>query len=292
MRRKPIHYFQRDWHIVSYKPFYLKGTEYLFRGPEPDLNKPYFSCVGAAQTFGCLCEDPYPNLLSEDIELPVLNLGFGGAGALFFENKELLNTINKGKFAVIQIMSGRNESNSLLNSRNGVVPLYRTADKKKLTPPDAYKWLLENHDLATVKKVVEETRESWVQSYKSLLSHITVPTILFWFSKRSPDYTETYDTSADLLGNFPHLVNRAMIQKVSPKANFFVECTMEEYSFRYINRFTGNPTSIVLEYFDGKRKTRSHEFYYPSPRMHKEASKMLLEPSKKALDMHQAATPA
>lgn len=60
----PLGYEQRDWEIVDYQQ-YSRTPGCSARGPAPRSMRQgqYFACVGAAQTFGCVCEDPYPALL-------------------------------------------------------------------------------------------------------------------------------------------------------------------------------------------------------------------------------------
>src|SRR5690606_20333234 len=78
-------YQARDYDIVDYRMYELPGTRLWFRGPMPDLEAGrYFTCIGAAQTFGCFCSQPFPDLLAQKLGLPSLNLGYGGAGPEFF----------------------------------------------------------------------------------------------------------------------------------------------------------------------------------------------------------------
>ncbi len=137
-------YQKRDWDIVDYQIYSLKDTDLSFRGPEPqklEENK-YFVCIGAAQTFGCFCQKPFPILLEKKLNLPVLNLGVGGAGPYFYlKEKSLISYINKARFAIIQIMSGRTESNSLFDSR-GSAYLTRRSDGTKVMADPAYEQLL------------------------------------------------------------------------------------------------------------------------------------------------------
>lgn len=48
-------YQQRDWEIVDYQEFCLDEVGLTLRGPRPPSLAPgdYFSCIGAAQTYGC-----------------------------------------------------------------------------------------------------------------------------------------------------------------------------------------------------------------------------------------------
>src|SRR6266404_462258 len=96
-------YQKRDWEIVDYQVYCLNGTDVWLRGPKPATLAPreYAVCLGAAQTYGCFCERPYPAILEERLGLPMLNLGFGGAGPLFFlREKGLLDWVNRARFVV------------------------------------------------------------------------------------------------------------------------------------------------------------------------------------------------
>src|SRR5687768_12640927 len=111
-------YQARDYEIVDYQMYELPGTGLWLRGPilEALSSGNYFTCVGAAQTFGCFCDAPYPQLLSQQLGIPALNLGYGGAGPQFFSSQNaLVDYINGGKFLVLQAMSGRSQSNSLFD---------------------------------------------------------------------------------------------------------------------------------------------------------------------------------
>src|SRR5206468_10970687 len=59
------HYELRDHEIVDYQYWELPGSGIQFRGPAVDFDdpSPYFTCIGAAQTFGCFVPEPYPGIL-------------------------------------------------------------------------------------------------------------------------------------------------------------------------------------------------------------------------------------
>ena len=129
-------YADPDWEVVDYQMYCLDSevidrqtnTVLLLRGPKPQNleSGEYFVCIGAAQTFGRFCERPYPTLLQERLGLQALNLGRRGAGPSFFskENDKLLGYINGARFAVIQVMAGRSEGNSLdVKEDNQVISL-------------------------------------------------------------------------------------------------------------------------------------------------------------------------
>lgn len=59
---------------LNYKISEFCGLQY--RSPQIDFNNPYICCVGNSFTFGRFVKNPYPAILSEMLDMQVLNLGF------------------------------------------------------------------------------------------------------------------------------------------------------------------------------------------------------------------------
>jgi hypothetical protein len=273
-------YQDRDYEIIDYELFQLPGTGFNIRGPAPETLEPgeYFTGMGAAQTFGCFTEQPYLALLADTLDLSALNLGFAGAGPRFFlQQPALLEYVNRGRFAILQVMSGRSEDNARFDT-GGREYLTRRADGERIGAEPAYRELLANESVSTVEAIVEETRENWVGSYSNLLEAIEVPTILFWFSKRPPDYKESYSGDIyEFFGEFPQLVNRSMVDRIKGLSDEYVECVSARgLPQRLISRFTGEPVSVRHRADLGGG---SQEFnpYYPSPEMQADAADALVE---------------
>lgn len=276
-------YAKADFEIVDYQIYCLDkeiinpstGKSLLLRGPQLQNLEPntYFVCIGAAQTFGRFCQKPFPTLLEEKLGLPVLNLGYGGATSSFFlkDNEKLLTYINNAKFAIIEVMSARRESNSLFIN-HGTETFTKVSDGTKIKCRDIYQELLERQDIKTVKKIVAETRNNFIKNYKNLLDNIAVPKILFWFSSRPPRYPEKYQTVNQLFGEFPHLVNQQTISKIRKDSDRYVECVSVRGKPHILkSRFTGQPTEVK----DLWVEVRTQDSYYPSPEMHIDAANAL-----------------
>jgi hypothetical protein len=266
-----------DGHIVDYEVFELPPL-YRVRGPKPPLDPgSFFVCVGAAQTFGRFCPRPYPTILSEELALPVLNLSAAGAGPLFFLRRpQLLEYVNRARFAIVQVMSARSEDNSYFESLHPGGMLRRRSDGAELLTWPAYKELLEAESEELVRQIVAETRANFVRYHRDLLTKIEVPTILFWFADRSPHYSENYSHVSKLFGSFPQLVDAATMAQIKPHADEYVECvTSRGMPQPLFDRLTGEPTTMqdVSEDFGGKKYTHNH--YYPSPEMHEDAASAL-----------------
>jgi len=291
-------YQARDYEVIDYHMYELPGTGLSFRGPPPALDGDYFACIGAAQTFGCFCESPYPSLLAERLGMPALNLGYGGAGPEFYASHEaLLSYLNSARFVVVQVMSGRSQSNSMFHA-GGLEYLTRRADGRRLSSDRAYRELLEGNQLwrrfplprvgrkvgkllalPRAHRVVNETRHAWIESYRSLLTRITVPKVLLWFSKRQPEYQERYASVSTLFGEFPHLVNARMVREVRELCDHYCECVSSRGSPQPLrSRFTGLPTTVnpADDRPDlAEARPWSHNRYYPSPEMHVDAADAL-----------------
>lgn len=296
-------YQARDRNIIDYQMASLGETQLWFRGQLPDFAAPYFSCLGAAQTFGCFCSTPFPSQLQTQLALPVLNLGYGGAGPEFYlRHPQLINYVNRGEFAIVQIMSGRSVSNTRFES-GGLEYLTRRADGRKFGAEAAYESILDMDyhwqrfppqlqrytrkitriwGAAQLKPLVVETRQRWIEDYQALLSRITVPKLLLWFSQRSPDYTERYSDIQAVFGAFPQLVNREMISAIRPSCDEYVECISQRgLPQPLFDRRTGEPTTVTPadDRADLGNEQWTHNHYYPSPEMHDDATAALLASS-------------
>lgn len=271
-----------DWWVADYQLYtppdlpreLLPGLPLRLRGPAPGELRPggYIACVGAAQTFGRFCNEPFPALLSKDLGIPTVNLGFGGAGPqLFPRHPELIRLMNESALVVLQVMSARNEDNSLFEG-GGSGSLKARSTGERTLAEWAYIGLLASGDQALVKTIVAETRETWIASYKRLLSLIEVPTLLLWLSIREPSYTENYSSVDDLFSDFPHLVNQEMVQAVRSDCDGYAECVSARgRPQRLRSRFTGKPTHVVIPGGDDM----TENIYYPTPEMHQDAAAVL-----------------
>ncbi|WP_200809783.1 DUF6473 family protein [Demequina sp. NBRC 110054] len=300
-------YQERDREVVDYEMYQEQDSGLWFRGPEPtELRQgEYIVCLGAAQTFGCFCDQPYPALLEDRLGLPVVNLGYGGAGPRFFlRHPELLPLINGAALVIVQVMSARSEDNSRFDS-GGLEYMTDRETGERISASQAYADLLAQHDdglqhlpsglrkvvrsvkgHSEVRAVLAETRANWVESYRELLAAITAPTRLLWFSKRSPGlhrsrralwWWQRYDDVNAMFGDYPQLVNRSMVAEIEPLAEGFVECTTRRGSpQRLVSRFTGEPVMVDF----GRDRPDLAEVlpvneYYPSPEMQIDAADAL-----------------
>ena len=273
-----VGYQERDAEIVDYRIASLHGVDVPVRGPLPASleDGDYFTCLGAAQTFGCLVERPFPSLVADALDIPALNLGLAGAGPRYFVRKPALAAYaNRGRFAIVQVMSARSEDNRRFAS--GGLELLTLPDGTRIGAEPAYRGLLERESEETVRAIVEETRANWIGSYASLFSMLTVPTVLLWFSTRGPGYVAGYSDVYSLFGAFPQLVDATMVGAIRKLAHHYVEVvTTRGRPQRLVSRITGQPTSITGRADLGARHLE-YNTYYPTPEMHEDASAAIIE---------------
>lgn len=290
-------YQQSDREMVDYQLWTLATNpiDFTLRGPQPRVLKPgeYFTSLGAAFTFGRFVSCPYPEQLSQALGLASLNLGFAGVGPSFFNNPHhegLLDWVNRSKFATILVFSGRSQASSRFSTADYSQEQY-VLESGRVVPADfAYQQLLENESPEAIAALIQETRDRYVEEFSRLLSKITVPKVLVWFSKRKPDYQESYQSLFKLFSSFPHLVNRPMIDQLRIQCDAYVEYSNQTgLPQPFVSRFTGEETTIIRqrEYQAGKiqliTSKLTHNHYYPSPEMHQGLTELLIPECQKFL---------
>ncbi|QNE05492.1 DUF6473 family protein [Croceicoccus marinus] len=301
-------YQARDYAVVDYHMYRDARTGLSFRGPEPSVDEGnYVTCPGAAQAFGCFCDDPFPDLLAERLDVPFVNLGYGGAGPAFFlRYPQLIEFANRGRAVILQVTSGRSESNSVYDS-GGLEYVTRRADGQRMSAQQAWAELLAAEPppaamprpLAKAwrmfvgpphaRKVLAETRANWIAHNRELMERINVPVVYLYFSRRAPAWHSTgrfawwwqrYDSENALFGDYPQLVNQRMLDATRGAADDYVHCHSRRGSPQPLtDRSTGQPARIDngADRKDLAAGTYSQNDYYPSPEMHLDAAD-LLEP--------------
>jgi len=274
-------YQHDDERIVDYELWRLPGTDLDLRGPKPaSMPADYFVALGAAQTFGRFVRMPYVNMLGEQLGMDFLNFGFSGAGpSYFFERPVLMDLINRSKFAIVQVMSGRSVSNSrfVVQANQGVVKPVGAGQKEPwIFAQNAYEDFLKRAPIEEIIRFRSEIKVRYVEETIHLLDQIKVPKILLYWSTRAPEYGDGLETIGRYWGAFPHFVNQEVIDEIRPHADRYVEVvTSRGMPQTLTDRKTGQP----FDFWD--KKAFSHltnlrqNAYYPSPEMHEDAAAAL-----------------
>lgn len=300
LRRVSQGYQNRDCAVVDYELWQAWPDGDFLRGPRPFELRPgsYVACVGAAQTFGCLVQKPWPALISERAGLPTLNLGVAGAGPRLFRQTRFRELLANARAVVFQVTSGRSADCSRF--RSGGRERLRLRDDRELGADAAWSEALHadlrdignpiarglmNRMLAAfarrdVKQLVDETRADWVAEFCALLDETKCKKALLWFSRRTPDYVARFHSLAAMFGDYPQLVDRRMVDAVRTHADAYVECVTSRGSPEAIlDRTTGLQTTVrPADAGTGEAPTVTwtHNAYYPSQAMHEDAANAAL----------------
>ena len=279
-------YARADYDAIDYQMWKFKNLYYHLRGPRPENleSGKYVVCLGAAQTFGRFTPNPYPRLLELSLGMPVLNLGFAGAGIDFFLNSPLMPVINNAALVVVQATSGRSLSNSVFDCPHGGGELLRRdsgENGKPVLALDAWRsWMAEIEEQnggrnekskQVILDLVNESRAIWVAKMTQLREAIRPQCVFFWFSKRNPEY-EIFFSGPDLLfGEFPQLIDEKCFKAADQIYDGTAICVSDRGSPQpLLNRFTNSPHVI-----DPAFKHPTSNVYYPSPEMHEDAASAL-----------------
>jgi Domain of unknown function (DUF6473)/Sulfotransferase family len=271
-----------DQKIIDYELWEVPGLPMPIRGPAFELNPgEYVAAIGAAQTFGRFTELPYCEDLAKRTGANFLNLGFSGAGPTFFTDRSvLMDLINKSRFTVIQVMSGRSVSNSsfaVQENQGIVVPRWGRTNQTPTFAENAYAEYLEKMSKADAIQLRTEIRLTYIDKMRELIRAIHVPKVLLYWSTRSPEYGDGLNSVHDYWGGFPHFVNQAVVDELSSEVDYCVEAITDEgLPQPLVYKDTGEPYEMWSADKFPNVPRRDANFYYPSPQMHKKAADLLL----------------
>jgi LPS sulfotransferase NodH len=272
-------YYQRlDAPHFDYRLVTQPGLPAKVRGPAVDLDRPFIACIGAAQTLGRFCRRPFPSMLAEALGMPVLNMAVGGSGPRHYRQPAYQSVLCRARLVIAQVLSARSASNSEWQTGDGGIlgRTRRSGAMERLEPVIERFLATESRDF--VAKLVAESRDDFTSDFQQLLEGLGVPSILFWFSERTPDHVDDFGSKAALMGAYPQLVNRAMVDAIRPFASDYVECVTSR----------GLPQRLWVadEAVEGTRRHPDgalYNHYYPSPEMHEDAFAALLPVCRRVL---------
>ena len=262
--------------IVDYQLFQLEGSSEWFRGPAFDLiDGEYITFIGAAQVFGTFCRYPFTHMIAERLPRQILNLGIGGAGPRrFLQDPVLMEGIGRGALTVIQVMSGRSAENSEYEALEGNSLIRRKGSEAPFQYAElVWRSLIAERPEREVRRLIDETREDWLAHMIELCRRIPTPKVLLWISHRRPEaYPDTLEGEVKAtMEVFPHFVDRALIDRLVPHVDRYVEAVTSRRSPQLLsNRRTGLPYTV-------QRDTGSFSWQmgYPSPEMHEDVANAL-----------------
>lgn len=257
--------------FMRYPMYQVEG--YPVRGPSPDPDKPYFSCLGAAQTFGRFVSHPYPEMLGNYLSMGAFNFGFAGVGPAFQGFKDLIDVINGGKFCVVQAMSGRSTGNSKFkcDGRNWGTIL-DTGDAG--VSQKFWEYALINYSSTLLTQLVQETRANWVRDTIALINSISVPVIFLVFRRGYNRKRINVRNFKTIFQRFPQIICDDQLETIRPMVHEYVDVVTNRGMPQQL------PAPIDNEYhvrqLGREPKREFYNNYYPSPEMHMDALNWLL----------------
>lgn len=182
----------------DYCSYVLGTSRRSFRGPEPDLDKPYLAFLGGSETFGRYVERPYPALLQDALGMTCANFGAINAGVdVFLRDPAVLVACRRAVLTVVAVTGAVNLSNrhySVHPRRNDrfvqaappLKQLYPEADFSDIHFTGHLVRSLRLHDPVRFLAVVEEMQTAWVARMRRLLEEIDGRVILLWTAPVPP----------------------------------------------------------------------------------------------------------
>jgi hypothetical protein len=202
------------------------GSSLKFRAPGGDPTCAHVLCLGGTETFGRFVEDPYPDLLSDLIESPVINMGVAGGGLdVVLNDAAIAMASERATAIVLQIPGAQNLSNRLYtvhprrNDRflkaSGILrTIYRDVDFTEFH--------FTRHMLDHLRRLSEdrfdivrnELRVAWMARMQRVLSEARVPVHLLWLACRPPQAGDPEDA----LGEDPLFVTQDLVDAAARQA--------------------------------------------------------------------------
>lgn len=267
-------YQSNDGHFIDYGYKLCPEVGEFVRAPLPDFKKPFFACLGAAQTLGRFVKDTYPELLAKELGLQSLNLGRGGVGPEYYlQRPALLETVNKAEFVVLQVMSGRSVSNSIFKDKGGLNHFTSSLFEGRQLSGKLWKEIYETSSSEYFQSVLAEQRGIWLDKMQALIRAIKKPVILLYYSHFKPPEKLVFN-NFDQLWKFPQLIDKTLIEVLKKDVAVYFEYYSNLGMPQKLLSDNGASASVKMGIKD---KNTNLNKYYPSPEMNADLAIKLAE---------------
>ncbi len=216
---------------LDYFPCNYGKSRLLFRGPRRSLDRPYIAFLGGTETYGKYVPDPFPDLVEDEIGFASVNLACVNAGVdVYLSEPEVTDIARNAEAVVLQVVGAVNLSNRYYTvhpRRNDRFIAATPLLKSLFREVDFTEFHFTRHMLTTLEAasrdrfevVAEELRRAWVERMKSLLAALPKRTVLLWMAEAAP----MPKGGRKGLGQDPVMVDRAMMDDITPKVAAYVE---------------------------------------------------------------------
>lgn len=220
-----------DYNLVTYP-----GSMVEYRGPEADLSLPNILCLGGSETFGRFVLKPFPALLGEALQRPVVNLGVLNAGLDLILKDPVVNmALGCADQVVLQITGTHTMTNRFyrvhprrndrfLRASPALETIYRNTDFTEFHFVRHMLGVLQETSPDRFAIVVRELQEAWVARMVGLIDRLEVPVHLLWLAANPPsDSVGDWEPNND-----PLFVTNEMLEKVSKAAKSLTVITADD----------------------------------------------------------------
>jgi hypothetical protein len=246
-----------------------------FRGPRPDLSKPYCAFIGSSETFGKFVARPFTQLLQQETGMVCANFGAVNAGVeKFLNDPAIMLSLNEARVTVISVMGAHNLSNrfyAVHPRRNDrftkpskmLAALFRDVDLSEVHFTRHLLNTLFAADPVKFSIVVDELQQAWLARMKTLLERIEGRTILLWMAHHAPG---DIDPNAGI-GPDPTFISQSMLDELSPLCARVVEVIASDEA-----RLAGTDGMLFPP------EDAACAAQMPGPAFHQEAARALSDP--------------
>ncbi len=243
-----VDYQLHDIDHFNYNLYNFYNKNIFFRGPHNiDINNDkFFVSIGAAQSFGRAVKNDFNSIIEQNINLKHINMGIGGVGYEFYNNKFLLNIINKAEFVIINTMSPRSINFDNYIS-NGSVNFHIPETNSYLYWRRFYKEYLVNKGL-TDDVISEKIYKNYFEQLLSLIKKINSEIIFIYLNTKGNN---------ENIEIFPQYFNKKYLENLKKIVGNYISVSSENYKNElrsyYPNQLSNEIVSrLILKYLNLK----------------------------------------
>lgn len=215
---------------LNYFPCRYGTSRLLFRGPCRTLEGDYVVAIGGTETYGKFVEQPYPQLLEDEIGRTVVNFGAMNAGVdVFRSDQTVLEAAAGARAVVLQVMGAHNLSNRFytvhprrndrfLKASTLLRVLYPEVDFTDFHFTRHLLQSLRDADPVRFEAVICEIQDAWLNRMSGLIRTLRAPVVLLWMADRDPDDPVDLGRASD-----PLFVTSEMLDALRPQVAGIVE---------------------------------------------------------------------
>jgi len=214
---------------IDYFPYRFGTSKLLFRGPRRRQDVAYCAFLGGSETYGKYVQTPFPALLEQRFDMPMVNFGYMNAGAdVFLNEPAIVDACNRARVTVVQLLGAHNMSNrfySVHPRRNDRFLRASQLMKSIFRDVDFTEFHFTRHLLLTLRArspekyalIEAELKLAWVARMRLLLQKISGRTVLLWVGDHHP-----FGATRDALGPDPVMLDGDMVAEIRSFATHFV----------------------------------------------------------------------